>query len=727
LVGKRTPKRSAAPRNCPLILVDEEKRRIFVAKNAVSITKTPKFMYLSSFQIKNFKVFENSTFHFNRDFNILTGVNNSGKSTVLEALMLWETCFNELKNQTPTQIYQYTNGKKTILAEPEDWKLGYSNRQGTKFVPSFTYVNRENLILIRVSDLSTLFYRKNKNVSIYLSATFVKGEATIVLPFEVIFHNYDTLSIKFATENYNWIDFNRFFGFQGVNFVPIRTMYASPIATIVAKEDFETIVKVKHKIATGSSVTVLRNRLYELKRRKEDDFRQMQEDLSLVMSENINYLVFKMPSDRSKDLVAQVEVQFSEGGMVTDISMLGSGTLQIIELLLALYEEKQSLNWILLDEPDSHLHQYVQQRLFSQIAKRRDISSQIFMTTHNENLINTAQMQHLFHLEPNKENYYPITHQSGEIRYPEMFRKNEPGKRQLILSSLTDGNINRSILDGLETDVLLLVEGDTDALYLDILLKKMFSKLKFNYWITGGITELLPKLEYYKFMFECFKNKTTLWKKTILVFDRDRLNTNNKLTKGNTDQAMVLCSLLKQKFGINSYSWNSYTIESMLLCDVAKFKNILQDYLQRQNLNVENLDAVVDTSIEALKQRIVEKFKANKADIANSIGGQYKVLKKMGNDLDYVFTGLTETTFYINYEKAMDSDIANGNIAKYTDKHDMLALLRDIFTQMGKQLPPQDQDSIKHYLPDILETLQPHYNTWYQEWNELEKIVKVVL
>ena len=687
-------------------------------------------MYLSSFQIKNFKVFENSTFHFNRDFNILTGVNNSGKSTVLEALVLWETCFNELKNQTPTQIYQYTNGKKTVLAEPEDWKLGYSKHQGTKFVPSFTYVNREDLILIRVSDLQALFYRKNKNVSIYLSATFIKGEATIVLPFEVSFYNYDTLSIKFAIENYNWIDFNRFFGFQGADFVPIRTMYASPIATIAAKEDFETIVKVKHKIATGSSVAVLRNRLYELKRRKEDDFRQLQEDLSLVMSENINYLVFKMSSDRSKDLVAQVEVQFSDGmvaGMVVDISMLGSGTLQIIELLLALYEEKQSLNWILLDEPDSHLHQCVQQRLFSQIAKRRDISSQIFMTTHNENLINTAQMQHLFHLEPNKESYYPITHQSGGIRYPEMFDKHTSGKRQLILSSLTDGNINRSILDGLETDVLLLVEGNTDALYLDILLKKMFPNLKFNYWITGGITELLSKLEYYKFMFECFKNKTTLWEKTILVFDRDRLNTNDNIKGNTTDQAMVLCSLLKQKFGVNSYNWNSYTIESMLLCDVAKFKSILQDYLQKQNLNVENLDAVVDTSIEALKQRIVEKFKTNKEDISISIAQQYEVLKKMEKKLEYVFTRTNTSAFIVKYEQTMDSDIANGNIAKYTDKDDMLVLLRDIFTQMGKQLPPQDQDSIKHYLPDILERFQPHHSTWYQEWNELKKIVEAVL
>jgi DNA repair exonuclease SbcCD ATPase subunit len=43
-------------------------------------------MYIYQLRIKNLKSFKDITFQFNKDINILTGVNNSGKTTVLEAL-----------------------------------------------------------------------------------------------------------------------------------------------------------------------------------------------------------------------------------------------------------------------------------------------------------------------------------------------------------------------------------------------------------------------------------------------------------------------------------------------------------------------------------------------------------------------------------------------------------------------------------------------------------------
>lgn len=41
---------------------------------------------------------------------------------------------------------------------------------------------------------------------------------------------------------------------------------------------------------------------------------------------------------------------------MTEISLVGSGILQIMEILLAIYEDKYELNLVLLDEPDSHIH-----------------------------------------------------------------------------------------------------------------------------------------------------------------------------------------------------------------------------------------------------------------------------------------------------------------------------------------------------------------------------------
>ncbi|MFN9469562.1 MAG: AAA family ATPase, partial [Pseudanabaena sp.] len=53
-------------------------------------------MFIQKFQIQNFKSFQDVTLYFNKDVNILTGKNNSGKTTVLEALSLWHECFTKL-------------------------------------------------------------------------------------------------------------------------------------------------------------------------------------------------------------------------------------------------------------------------------------------------------------------------------------------------------------------------------------------------------------------------------------------------------------------------------------------------------------------------------------------------------------------------------------------------------------------------------------------------------
>jgi recombinational DNA repair ATPase RecF len=53
-------------------------------------------MYFSKLQIINFKSFENVSFDFHPKVNVLTGVNNAGKTTALEAVALWYECYKKL-------------------------------------------------------------------------------------------------------------------------------------------------------------------------------------------------------------------------------------------------------------------------------------------------------------------------------------------------------------------------------------------------------------------------------------------------------------------------------------------------------------------------------------------------------------------------------------------------------------------------------------------------------
>ncbi len=52
-------------------------------------------MYISYFKIVNFKLFQNIEINFNQNISIITGVNNSGKTTLLQVLSLWHENFHE--------------------------------------------------------------------------------------------------------------------------------------------------------------------------------------------------------------------------------------------------------------------------------------------------------------------------------------------------------------------------------------------------------------------------------------------------------------------------------------------------------------------------------------------------------------------------------------------------------------------------------------------------------
>ncbi|WP_353164209.1 AAA family ATPase [Empedobacter brevis] len=55
-------------------------------------------MYISEIKVKNFKAFKELTFQTNSNFNVIIGENNIGKSTIFEALLLWEICYNKTVN-----------------------------------------------------------------------------------------------------------------------------------------------------------------------------------------------------------------------------------------------------------------------------------------------------------------------------------------------------------------------------------------------------------------------------------------------------------------------------------------------------------------------------------------------------------------------------------------------------------------------------------------------------
>ena len=93
--------------------------------------------------LKNFKTFEELAVNPNENFNIIIGENSVGKSTIFEAIHLWEKCYQTL-----------------ILASKKGF---YKLQAGTH-----RYVNYQELDFLRITKDEDLFFN-GKNAEITLN------------------------------------------------------------------------------------------------------------------------------------------------------------------------------------------------------------------------------------------------------------------------------------------------------------------------------------------------------------------------------------------------------------------------------------------------------------------------------------------------------------------------------------------------------------------------------
>ena len=131
-------------------------------------------MYIQSFRIQNFKSFQDVTFHFNDDVNILTGVNNSGKTSVLEALSLWGECFEKLIREVKVSRGRFKKGDFVFGGDAPDFPLGQR------------YIPFQDFISVRGSLFNDIFYLKETKEQIILTASLIAQEGDIIsIPFEI--------------------------------------------------------------------------------------------------------------------------------------------------------------------------------------------------------------------------------------------------------------------------------------------------------------------------------------------------------------------------------------------------------------------------------------------------------------------------------------------------------------------------------------------------------------
>lgn len=466
-------------------------------------------MEITKVYVNNFKAYRKCTFEVNNNLNVITGTNNAGKTTILEAISLWYECFSFL-------ITRANRGLTSLNLRQGDYRLGYKAQN---------YVDYREISSVRSYRFEDIFYDHESNAEIDVSLTFLDNEGeerTVGFLIKGASGNNYEIRLK-AHDDFDFPWLNS--AFQHLP-DPIGCYFASPVAAISVGEQFTLDQHIKQKVNARQSFVYIRNRIHRLSQKP--TFNNFKENVSYILNGGITPVDFQVKGDITKDINIDVLISLGNGMSPKELSLLGSGTLQIIELLLTSFEEQKDLNVILLDEPDSHIHRDIQKRLIEVFMNQHGVTNQIFITTHNESLIRSVPPENIFHVDETVSSideviFQPITSQQLPRRHRGLSANHYSGVLQnLGCESSLD------LLNAMEADRLIFVEGADDAEFIQRILDKCNVNLKCVYWAFGGLDTLIKKISHYKEFLNNIGMDETLWSKAILIIDADFMTLEQK-------------------------------------------------------------------------------------------------------------------------------------------------------------------------------------------------------
>ena len=645
-------------------------------------------MFVQKFQVQNFKSFQDITIYFNQDVNVLTGKNNSGKTTVLEALSLWHECFTKLLTQTTRSQKNYKKG---------DWILG--SRSNRSF--SLEQVNS-----IRIPNLEDIFYEGIYKNKIKLGVTLQNNKnASLNIQFTIgkSGDNY-TIDLDKSVD----FDIQKFNSFIKLSPNPFSIYYASPVSTINTLERYIALSEIEAACLEKKSVSVIRNRLLQLSQFKVA-FDLFQRDLSYILFNNQDKISLDISFDGEQEshVVAKYKIRFNESPK--DISLLGSGTLQLIEILVNFYLvdlQGKELRLVMLDEPDSYIHRDIQKRLI-EIISRFASNTQIIISTHNESFIRSVPVEQLFHLDGKSiGEYHPINETEIEKLQPR-FKGIYPSLINPIIRTV--GEITGlDFINAIECDRLIFVEGEDDARYFNVLLKQQLGiRKRYMFWVLGGISEVFENILAYKTVFSAIKNGQNLWQKSCVVIDKDYLT--------HAHQEAIIIKF-KEKYQLDVFSWEAYTFESTIFEDLELLSSLISQWLEiKTNSEIDRNEVLISLQTEYAKIHLVLQAKYTDKFIEEE-AQRYRGIREKTNSLFGKPSIIPQSDIQLTnlVRRNLQNTLETANYYWLMRKDDVELVINTVTQRYGVKFTCEG---------DLIELIKAVTKaTWMNQWNFLNRL-----
>lgn len=432
-------------------------------------------MYISKLTLKKFKCFDEVSINFDPNFNLIIGENNSGKSTIFEAFRLWQIAFNKfLKDRT-------NNESKSSFYSREYYSLTI-----------------DELNFLRIERFENLFFPSARTIEI--SVTVNNNNEYAVLPI------FFTLNSEGQNLRFNLCDLKShrpkvsdyllkvIEKKKGSSFKDMLLMtYINPIFHLSTKEPKYLRGYVLDKLHQAKANEVIRNLIVDYApidyqtsknknpKKKGNELIDIEKTLHEILT-NEEYiegqetiLNFTSNLKPDEDVNISLFARNSTNNIKVEVSQLGSGTLNILNILAVLGYgdyERFHLTVLLLDEPDSHLHANHQKKLYEDlIRKSQDSNKQIFVITHNHELIDCSEK--VLFIDHDKIFHNKQIDLISRDEYYEVYKKIAIEYHQKMIDIAQMKSIEEKLKEIIKPT--LYCEGSTDVLILKMAFSKIYN------------------------------------------------------------------------------------------------------------------------------------------------------------------------------------------------------------------------------------------------------------
>ena len=330
---------------------------------------------LTRIKIRNFKKLDEVDIELGKTV-VLIGPNNSGKTTALQSLALWDVGL------------KLWNAKRSGKTSPEKRPGVTINRRDLIAIP----VPVANLLWrdLHVRDIKRLKEKtetgkqkiKTQNILIDIIVEGITNGKSWKCGLEFDYANEESFYCRLLRLTNGHQPQRMAIPEESAD---IKVAFLPPMSGLAAVEAKYETGKINVLIGEGQTAQVLRNLCYQIyeKSNATSDWQELTEHIKLLFG------VTLLPPQYIKER-GEITMTYKEpNGIQLDLSCSGRGLQQTLLLLAHLYANPKTV--LLLDEPDAHLEVLRQRQtyqLITDIAEKK--SSQIIAASHSEVVLNEA-------------------------------------------------------------------------------------------------------------------------------------------------------------------------------------------------------------------------------------------------------------------------------------------------------------------------------------------------